>query len=78
MTGFAQYVVKEKMYFKNIINNVYKNQRAPITPFSGYKNTVLIISINECIVVGVLVRNIKISTIRLVINDIVKNGTANL
>ena len=27
-----------------ISNKVYKNQRDPITPFSGYKNIVLIIS----------------------------------
>ena len=61
-----------------IINKVYKNQSAPITPFSGYKNIVLIISIIELIFNGSLNIYCKISIIEFVKKDIVKNGIINL
>nr|WP_243177742.1 hypothetical protein [Clostridium hominis] len=61
-----------------IINNVYKNQRAPITPFSGYNSIVLNIFNKFSIDKGSLSNCLKIMIIKLVINDIVKKGTNNL
>nr|WP_243176609.1 hypothetical protein [Clostridium gasigenes] len=61
-----------------ISNRVYKNQRDPMTPFSGYKNTVLIISSKVLMDNGSLSSCLKIIIIKLVIKEIVKNGAPNL
>lgn len=57
---------------------MYKNQRAPIIPVSGYKNIILIISNIALVDKGSFISIFRVMTIKLVINDIVKKGMHSL